>query len=99
MSLFLSFRHLRDFRWRFGKSISSNSNSQPNIVKTTNYNKFQKLSAGRLKIRVLKDESLRAPVQSAPSPSVPNSGLGMTSRSREKGMISRQFEIKTAELL
>ncbi|MEQ2275594.1 hypothetical protein XENORESO_005917, partial [Xenotaenia resolanae] len=57
------------------------------------------LSAGRLKIRVLKDESLRAPVQSAPSPSVPNSGLGMTSRSREKGMISRQFEIKTAELI
>ncbi|XP_036005993.1 zinc finger B-box domain-containing protein 1 [Fundulus heteroclitus] len=87
--------HLRDFRWRFGQCMSSDSNSQPNGFKRTNDNKIQKLSAGKLKIRVLKDESLSAPPQS--SPSVPSSGLGMTRRSRVKGTISRQ-EIKTAKL-
>ncbi|XP_016518521.1 zinc finger B-box domain-containing protein 1 isoform X2 [Poecilia formosa] len=91
-------RHFRDLRWKFGQCISSISNPQPNSFKKINDNKIQKLPAGKIKIRVLKDEPLPAPPQSSSSSSIPNAGLGMTKRTRVKGTISRKCEVKSTKL-
>uniref|UniRef100_A0A096LQZ9 Uncharacterized protein n=1 Tax=Poecilia formosa TaxID=48698 RepID=A0A096LQZ9_POEFO len=92
-------RHFRDLRWKFGQCISSISNPQPNSFKKINDNKIQKLPAGKIKIRVLKDEPLPAPPQSSSSSSIPNAGLGMTKRTRVKGTISRKCEVKSTKLV
>ncbi|XP_023206775.1 zinc finger B-box domain-containing protein 1 isoform X1 [Xiphophorus maculatus] len=91
-------RHFRDMRWKFGQCISSISNPQPNSFKKTNDNKVQKLTAGKIKIKVLKDEPLPASPQSSSSSSIPNAGLGMTRRTRVKGTISRKCEVKSTKL-
>ncbi|XP_017279440.2 uncharacterized protein zbbx [Kryptolebias marmoratus] len=75
--------HSRQLRWAFGQSVSSNNNFLPNDFKKSKDNKIQKLSAGKVKIRVLKDESLTAPPQLQPSPSVPHAGLGTRGKQKE----------------
>ncbi|XP_008423558.1 uncharacterized protein zbbx isoform X2 [Poecilia reticulata] len=90
-------RHFRDLKWKFGQRISSITNPQPNSFKKTNDNKILKLPAGKIKIRVLKDEPLPAPSQSSSSSSIPSAGLGMTKRTRVKGTITRKCEVKTTK--
>ncbi|XP_038141481.1 zinc finger B-box domain-containing protein 1, partial [Cyprinodon tularosa] len=86
----------KDSKGRFGQYISSNRNSHQNRSERNEDNKFQKLLAGKLKIRVLKDDISIDPPQSAASHSVPTSGTGLTSR--VKATISRPCETKTTKL-
>ncbi|KAM6932907.1 zinc finger B-box domain-containing protein 1 [Xenentodon cancila] len=86
--------HSRGFGWTSGHRISLNSNFLPKASKRTEANTIQKLSAGKLKIRVLKDEALTAPPQ-PPPPACPT-GDKTTRRSRLRGMICGQCEVKTS---
>ncbi|KAI4815128.1 hypothetical protein KUCAC02_005291, partial [Chaenocephalus aceratus] len=81
------------FRWKSGQSGSLNSNS----TKKNKENRLQKLSAGKLKIRVLKDEPPTAPPQPPPLP--PTTGLRTTRKSRLRGTHCGQCEVKTAGIM
>ncbi|XP_071061275.1 zinc finger B-box domain-containing protein 1 [Pseudochaenichthys georgianus] len=81
------------FRWKSGQSGSLNSNS----TKKNKENRLQKLSAGKLKIRVLKHEPPTAPPQPPPLPSP--TGLRTTRKSRLRGTHCGQCEVKTAGIL
>ncbi|TNN82803.1 Zinc finger B-box domain-containing protein 1 [Liparis tanakae] len=50
--------HSGGFRWKSGQFGSLNSNAVTHSVKKNKENTLQKLSAGKVKIRVLKDEPL-----------------------------------------
>ncbi|KAK1899483.1 Zinc finger B-box domain containing protein 1 [Dissostichus eleginoides] len=81
------------FRWKSGQSGSLNSNS----TKKNKENRLQKLSAGKVKIRVLKDEPPTAPPQ---PPSLPSTiGLRTTRKSRLRGTHCGQCEVKTAGIM
>ncbi|XP_033970356.1 uncharacterized protein zbbx [Trematomus bernacchii] len=81
------------FRWKSGQSGSLNSNS----TKKNKENRLQKLSAGKVKIRVLKDEPPTAPPQPPPLPST--IGLRTTRKSRLRGTHCGQCEVKTAGIM
>ncbi|XP_047449313.1 uncharacterized protein zbbx isoform X2 [Mugil cephalus] len=86
-----------NFRWTSGRCASSNSNSLTNSSKKNKEIQLQKLSAGKLKIRVLKDEPLIVPPHPPPPP--PTVGLQMARKNRLKGTICGQCEAKTAGLM
>ncbi|KAG8002122.1 Zinc finger B-box domain-containing protein 1, partial [Nibea albiflora] len=90
--------HSGGFRWKSGQCVSLNSNAVTNTLKKDKENKLQKLSAGKLKIRVLKDEPLTAPPQPAPPPPPPPIGLRTTRKNRLRGTCCGQCEVKTAGL-
>ncbi|KAF7668945.1 hypothetical protein LDENG_00267480 [Lucifuga dentata] len=81
------------FRWKSGQCSTVNSNVLPNKNKE---NRLQKqLSAGKVKIRVLKDESLTAPSQ----PPLPPAAIRLLTRKhRQRGTTCGQCEVKTAGL-
>ncbi|KAM9732624.1 uncharacterized protein zbbx isoform 2-T3 [Menidia menidia] len=87
--------HSRVFRWTSRKCLSSKGSSLSNNFKTNN---IEKLSAGKLKIRLLKDEPLTAPSKPTPPCKVPAVGAGIGRRSRLKGVICGQCEVMTAGL-
>ncbi|XP_069543862.1 mucin-17 [Brachyistius frenatus] len=89
--------HSGRFRWTSGQCGPLNSNSQTNSSKKNKERTLQKLSTGKLKIRVLKDEPLTVPPQ--PPPPAPTAGLWMTRKSKLKGTICGQCEVKTAGVM
>ncbi|XP_056229213.1 mucin-2 isoform X1 [Seriola aureovittata] len=84
--------HSGGFRWKSGQCGSLTSNAITNSTKTNKENRLQKLSAGKMMIRVLKDESLTAPPQPPPPPPT-------TRKNRLRGTICGQCEVKTAGLI
>ncbi|XP_008283748.1 zinc finger B-box domain-containing protein 1 [Stegastes partitus] len=87
----------RRFRWMSGQCGSLSSNSPTNSSMKNMENKLQKLSAGKLKIRVLKDEPPTASPLSPPPLQLSTSGLRR--KNRLKGTICGQCEVKTAGLM
>ncbi|XP_058490447.1 uncharacterized protein zbbx [Solea solea] len=85
--------HSAGFRWKSGQSGSSNNNARTNNTKKDKENRLQKLSAGKMKIRMLKDEPLTAPPQLPPA-----SVLQRTRKNRLRGTVCGQCEVKTAGL-
>ncbi|XP_051813816.1 zinc finger B-box domain-containing protein 1 [Acanthochromis polyacanthus] len=83
------------FRWTSGQCGSLSSNSPTNSSMKNKENKLQKLSAGKMKIRVLKDETPTVP--HLPPPHLPTSGLQR--KIKLNGTICGQCEIKTAGLM
>ncbi|XP_032365349.1 mucin-12 isoform X2 [Etheostoma spectabile] len=90
--------HCGGFRWKSGQCGSLNSIALTNGAKKNKENRFQKLSAGKVKIRVLKDEPLSAPPQPPPPPP-PDSSLWTTRKNRLRGTYCGQCEVKTAGLM
>ncbi|XP_071352770.1 zinc finger B-box domain-containing protein 1 isoform X2 [Trachinotus anak] len=88
--------HSGGFRWKSGQYGSLNSHVLTNSTKKNKENRLQKLSAGKVKIRVLKDEPLTAPPQPPPPPPPLGSGLRTTRKNRLRGTICGQCEVKTA---
>ncbi|XP_034404921.1 zinc finger B-box domain-containing protein 1 [Cyclopterus lumpus] len=84
--------HSGGFRWKSGQFGSLNSNAVTTGVKKNKENRLQKLSAGKVKIRVLKDEPLTAPPQPPPLPPPPRDRR----KNRLRGTRCGQCEIKTA---
>ncbi|XP_026150073.1 uncharacterized protein zbbx isoform X2 [Mastacembelus armatus] len=91
--------HSGGFRWKSGQSGSLNSNILKSIPKKNKENRLQKLSAGKVKIQVLKDEPLTASPQPLPPPPAPSIALPMTRKNRLRGTICGQCEVKTAGLM
>ncbi|KAL7400444.1 hypothetical protein ABVT39_012366 [Epinephelus coioides] len=91
--------HSGGFRWKSGQRGSLNSNAVTNSAKKTKENTLQKLSAGKVKIRVLKDELLTAPPQPPPPPPNPTVSLLTTRKNRLKGKYCGQCEVKTAGVM
>ncbi|XP_063763442.1 uncharacterized protein zbbx [Eleginops maclovinus] len=85
------------FKWKSGQSRSLNSNPLTNSTKKNKDNRLQKLSAGKVKIRVLKDEPPTAPPQPPPPPST--IGLQTTRKIRLRGTHCGQCEVKTAGIM
>nr|XP_046244595.1 zinc finger B-box domain-containing protein 1 isoform X2 [Scatophagus argus] len=83
--------HFGGFRWKSGQggSLNRTKNSEEKML--------QKLSTGKVKIRVLKDEALTAPNQ--PPPPLPTIKLQTTRKSRLRGTDCGQCEVKTAGLM
>ncbi|XP_013766131.1 uncharacterized protein zbbx isoform X3 [Pundamilia nyererei] len=82
--------HSQRIKWASGECGSMTSNSLSYGSKKDKESKLQKLSAGKLKIRVLKDEELTAPPQPPPLPT-------QTARkSRLRRTVCGQCEVKTA---
>ncbi|KAM3616779.1 uncharacterized protein V6R79_023314 [Siganus canaliculatus] len=81
------------FRWKSGQCGSLNNNTQTN--KKNKENGLQKLSAGNVKIRVLKDEPLAEP-PTLPSPSITQQ---KTRQNKLRGSCCGQCEVKTAGLM
>nr|XP_054598756.1 uncharacterized protein zbbx isoform X3 [Nothobranchius furzeri] len=77
-------RHSKELRWISGRPVPL-----PNSSGRNRDSKIQKLSAGKMKIRVLKDDSLTAPPQPRPSPAGSNVGFVMTRRSKVKEITKR----------
>ncbi|XP_019950441.2 mucin-17 isoform X1 [Paralichthys olivaceus] len=88
--------HSGGFRWTSGHCGSLNNNAVTNSAKKVKENRLQKLSAGKMKIRVLKNEPLT--VQPQPPPLPPNIGLRTIRKNRLTGTICGQCEVKTAGL-
>ncbi|XP_031716887.1 melanoma-associated antigen C1 [Anarrhichthys ocellatus] len=84
--------HSGGFRWKSGQRGSLNSNALTSGVKKNKEDILQKLSAGKVKIRVLKDEPLTAPPPPPPPPRERR-------KNRLKGTRCGQCEIKTAGLM
>ncbi|KAM6932152.1 uncharacterized protein zbbx [Lycodopsis pacificus] len=84
--------HSGGFRWKSGQRGSLNSNALTSGVKKKKEDILQKLSAGKVKIRVLKDEPLTAPPPPPPPPREKR-------KNRLKGTRCGQCEIKTAGLM
>uniref|UniRef100_A0A4W6E9B8 B box-type domain-containing protein n=1 Tax=Lates calcarifer TaxID=8187 RepID=A0A4W6E9B8_LATCA len=91
-------RHSGGFRWKSGQCGPLNSNALTNNTKKRVENRLQKLSAGKVKIRVLKDEPLTAHPQPPPPPPAPT-GPRMTRKSRLRGTVCGQCEVKVAGLI
>ncbi|XP_073351205.1 uncharacterized protein zbbx [Pagrus major] len=83
--------------WKSGQCDSLISNALTNSSKKNKEIMLQKLSAGKVKIRVLKDEPLTAPPQPPPPP--PTTGLRATRKNRLRGRYCGQCEVKTAGLM
>ncbi|GLD70732.1 zinc finger B-box domain-containing protein 1 isoform X3 [Lates japonicus] len=90
--------HSGGFRWKSGQCGPLNSNALTNNTKKRVENRLQKLSAGKVKIRVLKDEPLTAHPQPPPPPPAPT-GPRTTRKSRLRGTICGQCEVKAAGLI
>ncbi|KAA8593928.1 hypothetical protein FQN60_004762, partial [Etheostoma spectabile] len=105
--------HCGGFRWKSGQCGSLNSIALTNGAKKNKENRFQKLSAGKVKIRVLKDEPLSGELLTAttlasavgypappqpPPPPPPDSSLWTTRKNRLRGTYCGQCEVKTAGL-
>ncbi|XP_039478182.1 uncharacterized protein zbbx isoform X2 [Oreochromis aureus] len=86
--------HSQRFKWASGQCGSMTSNSLSYGSKKDKESKLQKLSAGKLKIRVLKDEELTAPPQ--PPPPLPTQ---TARKSRLRGTVCGQCEVKTAGIM
>ncbi|XP_044059693.1 uncharacterized protein zbbx isoform X2 [Siniperca chuatsi] len=86
------------FIWKSGQCGSLNSSVLTNSTTKNKANRLQKLTAGKLKIRVLKDEPLTAPPQPLPPPPPPTTGLRTTRKNRLRGPNCGQCEVKTAGL-
>ncbi|CAB1424964.1 unnamed protein product, partial [Pleuronectes platessa] len=82
--------HSGGFRWSSGQCGSSNS------AKKFKENRLQKLSAGKMRIRMLKNEPLT--VQPQPPPLPPTIGPRTIRKNRLTGTICGQCEVKTAGL-
>nr|XP_020456111.1 zinc finger B-box domain-containing protein 1 isoform X2 [Monopterus albus] len=91
--------HSGGFKWKSGHSGSLNSNALTNSAKKNKENRLQKLSTGKVKIRVLKNEPLTAPVQPQPPPLAPTTGLRTTRKNRLRGTVCGQCEVKTAGIM
>ncbi|KAM7413362.1 hypothetical protein PAMA_020651 [Pampus argenteus] len=92
-------RHSGGFRWKSGQCVSLNSSALTNITKKNKENTLQKLSAGKVKIRLLKDEPLTVPPQPPPPSLLPTIGHRTTRKNRLRGTICGQCEVKTAGLI
>ncbi|XP_041851441.1 uncharacterized protein zbbx isoform X2 [Melanotaenia boesemani] len=79
----------RGLRWTSEKKISISGNSLPSSFNKNKETKIQKVSAGKQKIRVLKEEPLSAPAVCR----------GLTRGSRLKEKMCGQYEVKTAGLV
>ncbi|XP_014264136.3 uncharacterized protein zbbx isoform X2 [Maylandia zebra] len=86
--------HSQRIKWASGECGSMTSNSLSYGSKKDKESKLQKLSAGKLKIRVLKDEELTAPPQ--PPPPLPTQ---TARKSRLRGTVCGQCEVKTAGIM
>ncbi|XP_036939857.1 uncharacterized protein zbbx isoform X2 [Acanthopagrus latus] len=82
--------------WKSGQCDSLIGNALTNSTKKSKEIMLQKLSAGKVKIRVLKDEPLTAPPQPLPPP--PAIGSRATRKNRLRGRYCGQCEVKTAGL-
>ncbi|XP_059186406.1 uncharacterized protein zbbx [Centropristis striata] len=91
--------HSGGFRWKSGQYGSLNSNALTNSTKKNKENRLQKLSAGKAKIRVLKDEPLTATPQPPPPPPPHTTGPSRTRKNRLRGTRCGQCEVKTAGLM
>ncbi|XP_078102602.1 uncharacterized protein zbbx isoform X1 [Sander vitreus] len=91
--------HSGGFRWKSGQCGSLNSNALTNGAKKNKENRLQKLSAGKVKIRVLKDEPLTAPPQPPPPPPPDTISRRTTRKNRLRGTYCGQCEVKTAGLM
>ncbi|XP_028430114.1 zinc finger B-box domain-containing protein 1 isoform X2 [Perca flavescens] len=91
--------HSGGFRWKSGQCGSLNSNALTNGTKNNKENLLQKLSAGKVKIRVLKDEPLTAPPQPPPPSPLDTISLSTTRKNRLRGTYCGQCEVKTAGLM
>ncbi|XP_067364665.1 uncharacterized protein zbbx isoform X1 [Channa argus] len=91
--------HSEGFRWKSGQCGSLNTNSITNSTKNNMENRLQKLSAGRVKIRVLKDEPLTASPRPLPPPLAPTTSLRTVRKNSLRGTICGQCEVKTAGLM
>ncbi|XP_030007103.1 zinc finger B-box domain-containing protein 1 [Sphaeramia orbicularis] len=95
--------HSGGFRWKSGQSGPLNSNAMRINAKRNEENRLQKLSAGTVKIRVLKDEPLTAPAQPPPPPLAPTKGMGIrtvpTRKNRLKGPTCGQCDVKAAGIM
>lgn len=91
--------HSSDFRWKSGQCGPLNSNASTDSAKRNKENILQKLSAGKVKIRVLKDEPLTAPAQPLPPAPPPTIGLRSTRKHRLRGTACGQCEVKSAGLM
>uniref|UniRef100_A0A671Y7N2 B box-type domain-containing protein n=1 Tax=Sparus aurata TaxID=8175 RepID=A0A671Y7N2_SPAAU len=83
--------------WKSGQCDSLISNALTNSTKKSKEIMLQKLSAGKVKIRVLKDEPLTAPPQPPPPP--PAISSRATRKNRLRGRYCGQCEVKTAGLM
>ncbi|XP_035478910.2 serine/arginine repetitive matrix protein 2 isoform X4 [Scophthalmus maximus] len=88
--------HSGGFKWKSGRCGSLDNKTLKDSAKEDKKNRLQKLSAGKMKIRILKDEPLTAPPQPPPLP--PAIGPRTPTRNRLKGPICGQCEVKTAGL-
>ncbi|KAG7226092.1 hypothetical protein INR49_018703 [Caranx melampygus] len=91
--------HSGGIRWKAGQCGSLTSNALTNSAKKSKENRLQKLSAGKMKIRVLKDELLSAPPQPPPPPPPPGIGAWTKRKNRLRGTICGQCQVKTAGLI
>ncbi|KAM6987462.1 uncharacterized protein LKV04_010306 [Tautogolabrus adspersus] len=87
------------FRWKSGKCGPLMNNAQTDRATKNKANKLQKLSEGKLKIRVLKDEPLTVHPKPPPHPPAPTTGLQTKTKSRLRGKRCGQCEVKTAGLM
>ncbi|XP_034557079.1 zinc finger B-box domain-containing protein 1 isoform X2 [Notolabrus celidotus] len=84
------------FRWKSGQCGSSNSTN--NTTKSKD-NRLQKLSAGKVNIRVLKDEPLTVTPQPPLPIQPPTIGRQTTRKNRRRGKFCGQCEVKTAGVM
>ncbi|XP_026221319.1 zinc finger B-box domain-containing protein 1 isoform X4 [Anabas testudineus] len=87
--------HSGGFRWISGQCGPLNSNTSTNSTKKNSKDRLQKMSAGKVKIRMLKDEPLTAP----PPPPASTTGFQTTTKNRLRGTICGQCEVKSAGLM
>ncbi|XP_076591382.1 uncharacterized protein zbbx [Chaetodon auriga] len=85
-------------RWKSGHCGSLTSTG-PTSSTEKNKNRLEKLSAGKVKIRVLKDEPLTAPPQPPPPPPPPTIGIRATRKNRLRGRYCGQCEVRSAGLM
>ncbi|XP_041666254.1 mucin-17 isoform X2 [Cheilinus undulatus] len=86
-------------KWKSGQCGSLNSNVLTNNTAKIMDKTLQKLSEGKLKVRVLKKEPLTVPPQPPPPPPPSTIGLQTTRKNRLKGKCCGQCEVKTAGLM
>ncbi|XP_070826787.1 zinc finger B-box domain-containing protein 1-like [Chaetodon trifascialis] len=91
-------RHSGWFRWKSGQCGSLTSTG-PTSSAEKNKNRLERLSAGKVKIRVLKDEPLTAPPQPPPPPPPPTIGIRTTRKNRLRGRYCGQCEVRSAGLM
>ncbi|KAK2847047.1 hypothetical protein Q5P01_010046 [Channa striata] len=91
--------HSGALSWKFGQCGPLKSNAITNGTKNNQKNVLQKLSAGRVKVRVLKRDPVTASSLPLPPPLASTTSLQTVRKNRLTGTICGQCEVKTAGLM